>query len=230
MPIKPKNFFENRKCCNCGSHETTQGFGSPRWHNHNCEKTGCSKWLCHKCYSKIQNRLPDSHASLIKFMRQCRTNGFSFERYMCRGCLGVETIAKTLELKNLNIEKDNFNFGVDLSKHDKYGNIEVKTSSQSYTLNLKPFWGFDIKNVQILEHKFDTIFLLCMDDNRPWKNVVMVYAIPFDEIVKHNHHINIYLSKTTDKWFNKFQIDRDIFNEAYQTLGLSCPYKKKNKK
>lgn len=217
MPIKPKNYFENRKCCECGSSRTTQGFGSPRWHNHLCNKEYCSKWLCHKCYNKIQYKLPDSHTNLIKLMRQCRNRNFDITKEMCKGCIGVEIVANTLGLKNANIESDNFSSDVDIRGHPKYGNIEVKISTLR---NGK--WQFDIKESQKLKQKFDTVFLLCMDHNEPWEDIIRIYAIPFKEIIKNNFHINI--SDNYSKYlYGEFIIDHTSYNETYHKFDEKCP-------
>lgn len=218
MTIKPKYYFENRRCCICGSSKTTQGFGSPRWHNHRCNKEDCSKWLCHKCYSKIQHRLPDSHVSLIKLMRQCRNKDFDITKEMCKGCIGVEIVANTLCLKNANIENDNFNSDIDICGHPKYGNIEVKISSLR---NGK--WQFDIKESQKLKQKFDTAFLICMDDNEPWKDIKKMYAIPFKEIIKYKSHINIYDNFLKCDWYEEFRIDSVPYSETYRNLDSKCP-------
>ena len=218
MPIKPKSFFENRKCCDCGSNRTTQGFGSPRWHKHRCDRMDCSKWLCHKCYSKIQNKSPDSYNSLIKLMRQCRNGYFDIKKEMCKGCIGVEIVVNTLGLKNINIENDNFNSDVDTCRHPKHGNIEVKTSSLR---NGK--WQFDIKESQKLKQKFDTAFLLCMDDNEPWKDIKKMYAIPFKEIIKHKSHINIYDNSLKCGWYEEFRIDSVPYSGTYRNLDSKCP-------
>ena len=34
MPVKPKNYFIDRRYHRCGSVETTQGYGDPRWHRY----------------------------------------------------------------------------------------------------------------------------------------------------------------------------------------------------
>ena len=76
-------------------------------------------YLCDNCHAKFG----DTKDNTIKSMRQFRTGTLSPFSDQGKGFIGARIVAKTLGVD------DCFNFYIDLSKHLKYGYIEVKTAT-----------------------------------------------------------------------------------------------------
>ncbi len=76
---------------------------------------------------------------------------------------------------------------------------------------------------------FDNLFAICMDDCWPWKNVEMVYAIPW-EVACGNIRFSIYKESFKNEWCEEFRIDEKPFNDTYHNMKLSdCPIFSKDK-
>lgn len=129
-----------------------------------------------------------------------------------RGFIGQQIVANTYGVEDCNLMMDNFHFYIDLSKILGYGYVEVKIASLIYIS-----WYFS----RIKSENFDTIFLLCMDMNWPWKDVYRVYAIPW-KAVGNRKSMGITKNPSKDKlWYEKFRIDVEPFNDTYHSMKLS---------
>lgn len=223
MPKKPKNYVDNRKCCECDSPKTTQGFGSPRWHVHRCDKDMCTGYLCNICYGRSQNRLPDSYSSLIKSMRNFRTGRLDRFGVNGKAIIAQWVAAKTLGLRDLNIDNDNFRQSIDLSEHPIYHNIDVKSGtliSDHCHINIH-------SKKETFCRVFDTIIVLCMD--MLWGSVERVYIIPYEEIC-HELYVNIYenWSKVLKRngvgsrfeYIEKFRVDKKFYDDIYKSVDI----------
>lgn len=135
-----------------------------------------------------------------------------------KGFIGQQIISRTYKIDDCNLKMDNFNFYIDLSRGTKYGYGEVKIA----TLNVKNNWW--IFNVRIGQ-KFDTLFLLCMDNNEPWRDVERAYAIPYLQIAgEYRIYIHRDLSKlkrhSRYEYLEQFRIDAILFNDTYHNMKL----------
>ena len=137
-------------------------------------------YLCDNCHAKFG----DSKDNTIKSMRQFRTGTLSPFSDQGKGFIGARIVAKTLGVD------DCFNFYIDLSKHLKYGYIEVKTATFD---RIEKAWYFSTQR----EQDFDTMILVCMNEN--WNNVERIYAIPWDYAIKRKS-ITIYESPSRYGW------------------------------
>lgn len=168
-----KRRFDGRICCVCRSNKTyIKNTGSPQWFKCICNKKGCTKWLCNKCYQKYN---PDSSNNIIKHMRKCRV-GASISTDTSKGIITEAVIAKVRHLNVVCIEENNLGRRLDLSRDPEYGIIQVKGRKLRYDKNNGYVWGFDSDGVKYS----DTTFIFCMDES--WKNVERIYAIPSDKI------------------------------------------------
>lgn len=132
-----------------------------------------------------------------------------------RGFIGQQIVAKNYGIEDCNLIMDNFCFLIDLSRHSKYGYCEVKTSS----LSIKGRWGFRTDRKQ----EYDTLFLVCMDGNWPWKNVERVYAIPWNvAIEKINKGLAIIKRpiRHCSQWYEEFKINEKPFDDIYNKMQL----------
>ena len=215
---KELSIFDNRrknttaKCCKCGEGTYVSPEGRHMWRKCRCGKSNCTTWLCEKCYKKDYNM--DSRIA------DWRTGNLSANSSTGKGFIGAQVVAKTYELDDCNINMNNFNFYVDLSKHPIYGNVEVKTASLSIEYMR---WMVALKNFN-----FDTLIIVCMDSEFPWKNVLRVYAITREYV---NGLQGIYIpargekdelgrSSKGSKW-DKFRIDEKPFNDTYHKMDIS---------
>lgn len=90
---------------------------------------------------------------------------------------------------------------MDLSEHPILGKVEVKISSMT-----EGKWHANIG----MEHNFDYLAIMCMDDNSPWKDVERVYIIP-----EHETYGEIQIGICED-WSRLSRISRFEFIEKYR--------------
>lgn len=209
---KPRTKIDmsNRKCCICGTSDTFVGSdGYAHWlKEYNERKIFTGRYICVRCDAEKRNNNENSYHNLIKLMTKSRMENLSIEDNKGKGLIGEAIIAKVLGLKILGIETGNINFEFDLSIDKQYKMIESKIR--------RPLYG-DWK-VHLSEyHNFDTLFILCMDNDM--KNIVRVYVIPKNELNELTG-ITLYRNPTPtigSKW-EKFIIDEKPYNDAYQDL------------
>ncbi len=210
--------FDNRrknttvKCCKCGGGTYIDTCGRHQWHKCRCDKENCTTYLCHRCNSKDYDKERNSMAAW-------RTGSLSMYSSTGKGFIGAQIVAKTYELDDCNIKMNNFNFYVDISKHPTYGYVEVKTAS------------LDIEYMRWMVHlsnwSFDTLVILCMDCESPWKNVLRAYVIPKEYVVGlQGVYIparglidKLALSSRGTKW-DKFRVDEKPFNDTYHKMDI----------
>lgn len=157
------------------------------------------------------NDLPDSHKNLIKKMRLSRFGNLDKLRNHGKNIIGQWIGGKTLGLRDLDIDKNNFSGSIDLSMHQIYNNVDVKISTFN---DVYEQWRFDG-----IRYPYDNLLLLCADKYEPWKNIERVYIIP----VSHINTLSItvrYLSK--DRKYDIYKIDEKPFNETYHSVDI--PY------
>ncbi len=163
--------------------------------------------LCSRCHQNEEN--DKFRKPLVNF----RTGNLS--RYTAHGLgyIGVQIVAITNGVEDCNIKMDNFCFYIDLSKHTEYGYCEVKTGS--FLLNRGRWVTF----CEIKPWNFDNIFLVCMDWNRPWKNVCRIYIVSSEYVDISN--ITIYLGTSTksSRW-DRFKVDKVSYDNTYHSMKL----------
>lgn len=179
------------------------------------------RWLCGKCWGRNYQR-NDSRSgnNLIKSMTNCRTKDlynkyFQELSYRDIGRIGEDIVSLTLGLRSQNDLIDNYNSLFDIEVHHKYGRIQVKIASLGIRrLN----WQFDIGDIWI-ERGFDTLIVLCMDENQPWKIVERVYIISMMYKELSVQKIDIYKNtpRVLSKW-EKFRIDERPYDSTYQKM------------
>lgn len=199
------NKRKGRKCYICNKDLSGDDYGR-RYYNEKGDWTG--EYVCHKHHYKYGYH---GQGNLKKLLALCRNRDFDIKRKKCKGCIGAQIIGETICVRNLNIETDNFNYYVDLSKHVYYGYSEVKTATLIYGR-----WDFSNFN----EKDFDTLFLVCMDQYELWKDVKRVYAIPWEDAIKRST-ITIYENPSRISWYRDFEIDVKPFNDTYHKMDVT---------
>lgn len=199
-----------RKCCKCRDTKTyvyKQGYEA--WHGCQCSKDDCTGWICHKCFMKYQHTIFDDHHNIIKNIADSRTGNLDRFSETGKGIIGQWIGGKTLDLKDMNIEKNNFNVRVDLSEHSKHGKIDVKTK----TLDIEGYWQTNIG-----KRYFDTVLIICMDMYELWKNIERVYIIPI-YVIK-TKTITIMIETLEKGWYEEFRTDEKPFNDVYHSVDI----------
>lgn len=159
--MKISRIFGDVTCCICGSKET--GLfkdGSQHWLRCYDDKGNWDKKsrMCTYCYMDIYKSSPDSQQYFRKSMAKSRIGNFSrFER-PGKTTIGQWIGGKTLGLKDLNIEKNNFREPIDLSRHSLYGNIDVKIATYNHINDQYRFDG--------IRRNFDNLLALCMTSGK----------------------------------------------------------------
>lgn len=203
---------ERAKCCRCGGGTWINPDGRHVWNKCRCDKPNCTTYLCHKCKAKDYDK--------ERRVTAWRTGNLSMYSNTGKGFIGAQIVAKTYGLDDCNVKMNNFNFYVDLSKHSTYGNIEVKTASLSVEYMR---WMVALNNFN-----FDTLIIVCMDCESPWKDVLRVYVIPCENVIGLQ---GIYIpargpidelgrSSKGSKW-DKFRIDEKPFNDTYHKMDIN---------
>lgn len=217
---------DTRKCFICGNSETYRDSeGREHWSYHYDEKGKWTRnWLCNTCRMNTESvkKYYKKRYDEIKYITDCRNARIDIKSEKCKGCIGVQICTITLGVDDLNIQIDNFGYYVDLDKHTKYGFIEVKIA----VFNKRDGrWYFH----DIHKENFDYIFLVCMDQYSPWKNVLRIYVVPSDRITT-STTITIYENPSVrcSRWYEEFEIDVKPFNETYHNMNImECPVLRK---
>ena len=197
-----------RKCCICGSNDTyIRPDGIHIWLSCKCGKENCTRWLCSSCHQRYD---PDSNHSLIKSMRHSR-NG-SLDRFSNDGkaVIGQWVAAKTLGLRDLNIDNDNLRSPIDLSEHPLHGILDVKICTFNSTYGC---WETGKMN-----HNFDNLLVLCMDKYELWRYVERAYIIP--EYTICGVHITIVKNPSRRVWYEDFIVYEKFYNDTYNSVDI----------
>lgn len=191
----------NRVCCICSTNETyINKLGINQWHNCKCNRKDCTGYLCNKCNSKKLYYIPGGQQDIIKKTTQCRKGSLDRFSNNGRSFIGQWIAAKTLDLKDLNIENNNFREAIDLSYHPIYRRPDVKTATFR---NIYKWWNITIEN-----YNFDTLIALCTDRYEIWRSVKRVYIIPVKE------------NPSRGRKYEDFRVDERIFNDTYHSVDI----------
>lgn len=207
--IGERKNIDERTCNICEGGTYIDRNGIPIWRKNRDEKGNWDghSFLCTICYERFN---PNSKNNLLKSVALCRNEEISISGKKDKGRIGEDIVSITLGLKNQNDISNNYNSPFDLFFHPKYGKIGVKIRGQLYNYE----WNFSDINS---DGDYDTILLLCMDNNKPWKNVDRVYAIPIEAInVK---CISIYKNPSRRAWYDEFRIDEKPYNDSYHLIS-----------
>lgn len=207
-----ERFSQEKICCRCRSIETyVDPNGYHRWHRHVCDKKSCTKFLCDKCWNKVE------------YNADWRDGNLDPESPPGKGFATEMTVAKVRNLKNCNLELDNFNAKFDLSIDPEYGKPQVKGPTL-----IAGMWHA----VMGIRHNFDHLWIVCMDKKR--EHVKRVYIIPKLELINYTH-IDIYEDWSRVKggskfeWIEKYRVDEKPYDDAYHDLKLdNCNVLRKN--
>lgn len=216
--IQKRRDVEGINCCICHTDNTSfRNDGSPRWYECECGKEDCTGYYCNKCYMKKANVSENGIHTTAKNLASCRTGNLDRISYTGVSIIGQWICAKTLCLKDMNIENDNFEQLVDLSHHTIYGDIDVKTC----TLNKKK--GIWVSKV--IGRAFNTVAILCMDELEIWKDAKKVYIIPEDKI-KVSSCLTLYNNPLgnrqieINKYYEIFRVDEKPYNDTYHSVNI----------
>lgn len=200
-------------CYICNSKDTyIRPNGDPEWIKYKDENGIWNEksYMCKSCYGKLYQKDPKSSNSAKKSVANCRTGQLSIYSETGKGLINESVVAKVRNLRNMNIDEDNFRSKFDLSIDPEFGRPQIKGS----TLIGKQF------HVSIGEGRnFDHIWILCKDRNY----IKKVYIIPVSELC--NTYINIYddwskkeRESSNFEWVEKYKVDEKPYNDAYKSL------------
>lgn len=207
--------LKERKCIECESVEVSHWYNQ---YNENGRKT--NSFLCRSCYMKGYNGESYSYNSLRKTVCNCRLNKEidlnNFPNFSDRdkGRIGEDIVSYTLGVDNQNDVSDNYSSLYDLTHHHIYGKIEVKTASFD---NINKTWDSTLD----MEHNFDTLFILCMSKEKPWRNVNRLYIIPEEcNELYGKRYVSIYDSPLRVSKWEKFRADVKPYNDTYHKMDM----------
>ncbi len=204
----PDNIKNNRygktKCYKC----RIEIGKTKRYKERNDKGIWTGRWLCKAHYNKIKNDELDNYKNIIKEMRRSRI-GY-IDKYEKQGRIIISQWigAKTLGLKDLNIERNNFGESVDLSIHPIYGFIDVKYATLTYGE-----YRFNLGD-EYKRDKCDNFLLLCMDEC--WNNVELVYIIRRSQI--NIQTITLYKDKSLE--YGAYKVSVAPYNDIYHSVYI----------
>lgn len=192
-------------CCICGTNETfiSSKSGVAQWYTHICDKENCTKYICNRCRMNIYNKLPDSYHNTIKALANCRTGNLYMNSNTGMSIIDQAIVIRVIGGTDMNIEKNNFLWSFDIEQ-EKYGKIDIKSSSLSYDT-----WLFCTRR------KIDCDMYLLLGYDADRKNICAVWIIPNDQNIINSYNISI--TKNFVKYY-KFKVDQTPYNDAYHDL------------
>lgn len=214
MPKKSEIFYnENNTCDNCKNKlivgKTYKEYNKQKW-------TG--RYLCINCWRKIyykhiEKENQHSFYNVMKRMKDSRINNLDPNSSHGKGYIYEQITARTRNIKNLNVEEDNFNFPID-HIDPEYGILQSKGTTYNI---LEKRWNTCWINEQ--KKEFDNLILYCL--SKDGKNVERVYIIPNKEVLlRTGLTIVKYPTKKRfiEQWYEKYRVDEKPYNDVYHKI------------
>lgn len=209
-PTRPKTDFTGIKCYICGGDNLTTKTAFSEG-DEKGYRTG--RWLCKKCYNKVQNDKPDSCNNLLKSVSDRRTGNQNPDSPNAKGDLGEKLTCIWKGVDNLNDINDDYHSPIDHSP-DPITRIIYQTKISWYKSTYK-YWKNCLERE--LHKEFDQLIFYCI--SKDGKIVERIYIFPKNEIIKRTG-ISIYKNPTDCSgdpiipWYEKYRIiDEKIINE-----------------
>jgi len=183
----------------------------------NLKKVFWRKGICDPCYHKLK--------------RKCRNKEIEKDSNFGKGFRIEQVIAKVLDIKNCNIELDDFNTIFDLYDPIKYGDIQARSvgpSIRKVTWNGREYL-YDVWHFALDLPECNTFFAVCM--SKDYKNIDRMYAIPVDKLPKDGlaKGMTIYKDPKFHAWYEQYRIDEKSYNDVYHSMKIDdCPVIKNN--
>ena len=207
-----KNRTSGRECCRCKGIDTYVS-----------DKTGVAAW-----YKKKINGIWDGVSYYCndcehKMRRKCRNKLSEKDSNFGKGFIIEQVVSKTLGICSCNLELDNFNSIFDLYDHNKYKDIQVRSTKPSVR---NASWKnkeykYDVWHVALGLPEYDTLFIVCMSED--YKNIERMYIIPIGR-VPHANGFTIYKDPKVSPWYEDFRADEKPYNDVYHSMKVqNCP-------
>lgn len=202
----------NTICYKCG------GKTSGNWYRYYDDKGRWNKglYICNACHGNLPDSLKNARKSLANF-RIRRTIGFDkFDDLNTheKGRIIEYIVVTTYGIKNHNDEMDNFQSAVD-AIHPEYGRLQIKGASLNI---IEGKWQRGFRDTEILWPEFDFMIFVCMDEHKPWKNVVRVYKIPQEEFANRKSIAIVKDPSRGPIWCEIYRIDEKPFNDVWHKV------------
>jgi hypothetical protein len=171
----------------------------------NLKKVFWRKGICDPCFHKLK--------------RKCRNKEIEKDSNFGKGFRIEQVIAKVLDIRNCNIELDNYNAIFDLYDSTKYNNIQSRSAEPSIR---KATWrnkeySYDVWHIALGLSEFDTLFAVCM--SKDYKNIERIYAIPIDKLPA-TRGLTIYKDPKIKPWYEQYRIDEKPYNDVYHSMKI----------
>lgn len=204
--------IDGRICFRCHSDTTyvSKKTDVATWRNRKVNGIWDGKnYYCDSCHHKLK--------------RKCRNKDVEKDSRFGKGFRIEQVIAKTLGIKNCNIELDNFNLVFDLYDPIKYKDIQSRSAGPSIrkaTWKDKEYF-YDVWHLPIDLPEYDTFFAVCM--SKGYDNIERMYAIPSEKLPI-SVGLTIYKDPNNKPWYEEFIIDEKPYNDIYHSMKIDdCP-------
>lgn len=204
----PDICYEGRMCCVCRNSETyIRPNGKPHWYYCRCGKDCCTRYLCAKCRLKIAATLPNSQRNVMKSIADYRIGNVKKDSDYGISMMSQAIVAKVLRIEDLTIKTNDFKYHID-AESICYGKIDVKSST------LQQYGIYDFAN----RMKIDCDTYICLGYDKPRRNIDDVYIIPNEDWICNLKHIGIPKNPSRSSKYDRFEIDSNPYNCAYNDL------------
>lgn len=170
-----------------------------------------AKRMCEICYKNDYYLNTQKLDHRYGHMANSRTGNLARYSLQGKAVIGQWIGAKTLDIKDLNIENNNFAEHIDLSYHNIYGDMAVKTKTLRYG-------EWKVGNVKNLN--FDNLLTLCMDKYSHWKNVERAYVIQVHELRSRSGFAIVKDSSRCPGWYEKYRVDEKPYDDTYNSVDI----------
>lgn len=165
----------------------------------NRKETG--RWTCSKCYFKNINIESDSYNNIIKQLRPCRMGSLDPNCPAAKGRKSQKLACRLYELKDLDIENDNYNSPLDC--YDPKTGLYHQVQGRYYKYERWPFNGFKDEWGKIFEN------MICFCFSEDGNIVERIYIFPWKEIIEITG-VTIYKNPSIRvPWYGQYRVTNE---------------------
>ena len=182
-------YNDTNTCDRCGKNFDELGWDHPR-KEYDKKRKWTGRWLCKSCIVKSN---ADSRIGCLD-PNSTKAKGDKFQRLT----------SEWLEIEDLNVKNDNYNWPIDHSKHPILGIIQTKGRFYDPYERVWSFGNLD----DDYDKEFDNYIMFCA--SKDGKYIERIYIFPKEEIIKRTCiGIRKYNSKGelyTNGWYEKYRV------------------------
>lgn len=227
MIKRKENYNETNTCDRCRKTKLYPGYAYKE-KDLNGKWTG--KWICKKCQLKDYNNYPDSYNNARKQLADRRTGNLDPSSSQAKGDDTQLLSCLWLDIKDLNIDKDNYVTPIDHSRHPMLG--VPLTQGRRYN-SFERMWCFTHLD-RDRDKEFDVLIAYCI--SKDGRKIERIYIFPKEEVIKRKT-ISIYKNPMNTRgtnsiipWYEQYRIkDEEVIVKVDDIWNKIIEKRRKNK-